>query len=260
MFDNYLKFLIEITKKSGDELRNGFHTTFKISSKSRINDLVTEYDLKSEKIIIESIKSNFPEHNILAEESGELHFSDSDYIWIIDPLDGTVNFANGLEIFSVSIALQYKGELIVGAVYNPISDELFYAQKGKGAFLNSNPIEVNKCSDVLQSLLITGFPYNVSENPQNCIETFNKVLRKNIPVRRLGSAAIDMCYVACGRFGGFWEPLLKPWDIAAGKLILEEAGGIVTDYQGLTHNLFSKNLVATNSLIHSDLLDILNEN
>ncbi len=260
MFNNYTQLAIKFAKLSGEELKNGFNTNFKISTKSNQNDLVTEYDLKAEKIIINEIKANFPEHNILTEESGQLTNSTSEYTWIIDPLDGTVNFANGVPIFSVSIALKFNENIISGVVYNPISNELFYAEKGKGAYLNEKKIEVSKNSGILKSLLVTGFPYNISENPQNCLDTFVRVALKGMPIRRLGSAALDLCYVAAGKFDGFWEVTLKPWDIAAGMLILEEAGGKITNYQGQEHTLFEPNLIGTNSLIHNNLLKLINEN
>lgn len=260
MFNNYTQLAIKFAKLSGEELKNGFNTNFIISTKSNQNDLVTEYDLKAEKIIINEIKANFPEHNILTEESGQLTNSTSEYTWIIDPLDGTVNFANGVPIFSVSIALKFNENIISGVVYNPISNELFYAEKGKGAYLNEKKIEVSKNSGILKSLLVTGFPYNISENPQNCLDTFVRVALKGMPIRRLGSAALDLCYVAAGKFDGFWEVTLKPWDIAAGMLILEEAGGKITNYQGQEHTLFEPNLIGTNSLIHNNLLKLINEN
>lgn len=259
MFNNFTQFTIEIAKLSGEELKKGFNTSFEIHSKSKLNDLITEYDLKSENILIDKISSTFPDHNILTEETGIIDKSDSEYTWIIDPLDGTVNFANHLPIFSVSIALKYKDKIISGAVFNPISNELFYAEINNGAYLNDKKINVSECKNISKAFLVTGFPYNVNENPENCLETFIRIVKKGIPVRRLGSAALDLCFVACGRFDGFWEVILKPWDMAAGKLILEEAGGKVSDYNGDTHNLKENSIIATNSLIHNDLIGLVNE-
>jgi len=260
MFSNYTQFIINLARISGEELKNGFNSSFKVESKTKLNDLLTEYDLKSEKIIIDKIKSNFPDHNILSEESGDVFSNESDYTWIIDPLDGTVNFANKLAIFSVSIALKKEDKIISGAVFNPISDELFYGELNKGSYLNDKRLKVSKCEDINKAFLVTGFPYNIAENPLNCIETFSRIIQSGIPVRRLGSAALDLCFVADGRFDGFWEVSLKPWDMAAGKLILEEAGGKVTDYLGNEHNLEESSIIATNNLIHNNLIGLVNEN
>lgn len=261
MFNNYTLSCLNIIKITGEKLKEGFYKNFEIKSKSRLNDLITEYDLLAEKLIIDFIKINFPEHNILSEEEGIANLNnESEYTWIIDPIDGTVNFANKLPIFSISIALKYRNEIISGAVFNPISNELFYAEKGKGAFLNDNKIFVSKCININEAFLVTGFPYNVTDNPLNCLETFVKIIKKGIPVRRLGSAALDLCFVAAGRFDGFWEVSLKPWDMAAGKLILEEAGGKVSYYNGEEHQLDENTILASNNLIHNDLVRLVNEN
>lgn len=257
MFSNYTQTCINLAQKAGSELKKGFNTKFEINSKSRINDLVTEYDLIAEKVIIEDIKKLFPNHSILAEESG-LNDNESEYQWIIDPLDGTVNFANKLGIFSVSIALSFKNEIISGCVFNPISDELFFAEIGKGAYLNGEKINVSLNDNIKTSFLVTGFPYNVNENPKNCLNTFTRIVSKGIPVRRLGSAALDLCFVAVGRFDGYWEVALKPWDMAAGKLILEEAGGKITHYDGTIHDFKQDSIIASNTLIHNQLIGIVN--
>jgi len=258
MFSKYTQTCIDLAKKAGENLKIGYNSTFEINSKSGINDLVTEYDLIAEKVMTNELLILYPEHSILAEESG-LNDNKSDYQWIIDPLDGTVNFANKLPIFSVSIALKYKKEIVSGCVYNPISDELFYAEKDKGSFLNGKILSVSKCNDIKTSFLVTGFPYNVNENPLNCLETFVSIVSQGIPVRRLGSAALDLCYVADARFDGYWEVALKPWDMAAGKLILEEAGGKVTHYDGSNHNFIKTSIIASNSLIHESLINLVNQ-
>jgi len=257
MFSNYTQFCINLAKKAGSELKNGFNTKFEINSKSRINDLVTEYDLIAEKVIIEEINKLYPDHSILAEESGLID-NKSEYQWIIDPLDGTVNFANKLGIFSTSIALKYKHEIISACVFNPISYELFFAEIGKGAFLNGEKINASSNNNIKTSFLVTGFPYNVNENPKNCLETFTRIVSNGIPVRRLGSAALDLCFVAAGRFDGYWEVALKPWDMAAGKLILEEAGGKVTHYDGTNHEFKQESIIASNTLIHYQLVGLVN--
>lgn len=261
MFSNYTQNCIQIIKEAGSKLKDGFHKDFEVFSKSKLNDLVTEYDFISENVIISRLQELYPEHNILSEESDltiNLNNNNTDYLWIIDPLDGTVNFANRLPIFSVSIALAYKNEIITGAVFNPITGELFFSEKGKGAFLNNNEIKVSNCSNINKSFLVTGFPYNVSENPKNCLETFSRIVGSGIPVRRLGSAALDLCYVATGRFDGFWEVELKPWDMAAGNLILTEAGGKVSNYKGEQITLNADSIIATNSKIHNNLINLVN--
>ncbi len=212
----------------------------------------------SEKIIIDNIRSTFPEHNFLAEESGYTESGLQGSIrWIIDPLDGTVNFAHGLPIFSISIAAEQAGEVICGVVYHPMLDELFVAAKGQGATLNGSPVSVSGTAGLDSSFLITGFPYNVGDNPCHCIDLFVDIIKRGIPVRRLGSAALDLAYIAAGRFDGFWEIGLNPWDVAAGILLIREAGGTVTQFNGQQHELVSETMLATNGKIHHELISIL---
>jgi myo-inositol-1(or 4)-monophosphatase len=220
------------------------------------NNLVTEADNESESKIFKIIKDNFPEHALLSEESGDLP-SESEYKWIIDPLDGTVNYAHSVPIFSTSIGIEKDGQIIVGVVYDPSRDELFTAVKNKGAFLNGQKIEVSDTNALGRAMLVTGFPYNVKDNPFNCIEHFKNFLLTARAVRRLGSAALDACYVACGRFDGFWEVSLNPWDMAAGSLIIEEAGGKVSGFDSEKLDIYSESFLATNGLIHDQMLDIL---
>jgi myo-inositol-1(or 4)-monophosphatase len=254
--------LLDVAKESaligGKILKEGYGTLFEISNKEGKNNLVTEYDFKSEKAIKENISKNFPDHEILAEESG-LNESKSDYRWIIDPLDGTVNFAHNIPIFSVSIALEYKKEIVCGVIYHPLLDELFYASKGEGAFLNGNPMKVSTNADINNAILVTGFPYNIDENPLNALETFTSLVKRGLPVRRLGSAALDLAYTAAGRFDSFWEAELKPWDVAAGYIIVEEAGGKVTDYQGYPYSVYGNTILASNGPIHDSMSEAITE-
>ena len=241
-----LQTAIDAAQKAGTVLKEGFRTDYTISSKSQIHDLVTEYDHKSEAIIIETIRSSFPDHQILTEESGH-HASDGDITWIIDPLDGTVNFAHGIPFFCVSIAAIQGTDILCGVIYSPMTDELFTAEMGEGAFLNGQSYKVTKQTSLLHSFLVTGFPYSVKENPLHCIDHFAHIVGMGIPIRRLGSAALDLAYVAVGRFDGFWEVALQPWDMAAGALLVKEAGGIVIDYSGNDLNVMkSSSIIAGN--------------
>ena len=238
-------------------LQQYFQGSFTVSSKSNINDLVTQADNESEEAIFEVIRREFPGHYILSEESGEFKM-DSNIKWIIDPIDGTVNFANGIPICCVSIGVEQDGKMILGAVYNPFINEFFFGERGSGATLNDKAIKVSDKTDLLRSCLVTGFPYSYLDEPNGPLEVFDKLIRHNIPIRRLGSAAIDLCWVAAGRFDGFYEHNLKAWDSAAGFLIVEEAGGKVTDFKGTHYSPYQPNLLATNGKIHDDLLLALN--
>ncbi len=258
MTNELLETAIKAAKIGGNILKEGYGTTFKIDNKIGRNNLVTEYDLLSEKSIIDFIKSKYPNHIFLAEESGKTGANDSEeIIWIIDPLDGTVNFAHSIPLFSVSIAAVKNGEILVGVVYHPLLDELFYTSKGQGAFLNDEKIKVSDSKDIHTSLLVTGFPYNVDKNPYDCVGSFVKIVQKGIPIRRLGSAALDLAYIACGRFDGFFEAGLNPWDVAAGVLIVEEAGGKNTQYDGNNFDIYGNTIISTNSLIHNQIIEVL---
>ncbi|MES2766684.1 MAG: inositol monophosphatase family protein [Bacteroidota bacterium] len=258
--DELLQCAIEAAKTAGAILKEGFGTSFKTENKEGVHNLVTEYDHKAENAIIELIKSKFPSHTFLAEESGASGIKNllKDHVrWIIDPLDGTVNFAHNIPIFCVSVAAELNGEIVAGAIYQPITDELFTAFKGGGAFLNGKKIEVTTTDLLKDSILVTGFPYNVSENPHGCIDHFSALLKLGLPVRRLGSAAIDLAYVAAGRFDGFWEVRLQPWDVAAGWLIVEEAGGKMSHYDLTEYSLGTGTMLATNGKIHRELSELL---
>lgn len=248
--------IIEISKRAGAIIKKGFGTAFKIEYKTNESNLVTEIDKASEELIINFIKEKYPSHSILAEEGGDVR-KNSEYLWVVDPLDGTTNFAHGLPIFSVSIGVQKSGETIVGVVYDVMRDIVFFAEKGSGAFANSDKINVSKVNKLEHSLLVTGFPYNVAENPEGAFERFTILTKKSRGMRRLGSAAIDFCYLASGVFDGFWEVHLHPWDICAGKLIAEEAGGIVTDFDGNSIDIFSKKILSSNNQIHKQIIDVM---
>lgn len=259
MFSEITNTAIQVALGAGKILLDGFGSDFKIDSKEGRNNLVTEYDKKSEKYIIDTISKAFPTHSFLAEESGKSqNFHTDDIIWVVDPLDGTVNFAHNLPIFSVSIAAVKNNEILTGVVYHPILNELFVAEKGKGAFLNDKPISVSKNADLATSFLVTGFPYDPNTTHKKCICSFSDFIGMGIPVRRLGSAALDLAYVANGRFDGFWEIKLNPWDVAAGILLVREAGGKVTQYDGTEAGINDESLVATNSLIHNDITKVVN--
>jgi myo-inositol-1(or 4)-monophosphatase len=234
-----------------------YDTSFEIGRKKEYNDLVTEVDKKSEAKIIEVIYENFPDHNVLGEEGGDLE-KKSDYLWIVDPIDGTVNFAHAVPIFCVSIAVEYKGEVILGIVYNPIIREKFWAQKGEGAYLNDKRIHVSEIDELKDSLLVTGFPYDAKTNTDHCLDHFINFVKLGLPVRRLGSAAIDICYLACGRFEGFWEVNLNPWDVAAAYLILIESGGKVTDFDGSKYSIYNKQILASNGKkVHEEMISVI---
>lgn len=249
--------LLEAVRSGGAIIREYFDRTFEISSKDTLNDLVTEVDRHSETAIIEVIRTAFPDHFILSEEAGEIR-QDSAYKWIIDPIDGTVNYAHHIPLCCVSIGLEKEGKMILGAVYNPFLNELFFAERGSGAMLNDQAIAVSSKKEIASACLVTGFPYQWTDMDNDPVETFGRFVKQGLPVRRLGSAAIDLCWVACGRFDGFWEHHLKAWDSAAGYLIVEEAGGKVTNFKGEPYSPYRPQLLATNGLIHQPMLNALN--
>ncbi len=240
----------------GGEILNKYFGNISSVRKKGIIDLVTEADLESEREIIASIRKVFPGHSILAEESG---YSDGtkDHQWIIDPLDGTTNFAHRLPIYAISIAFTVKGETIMGMVLNPASGEFFTATRGQGARLNGKPIRVSSIDRMIDTLLVTGFPYDTADIFEDLMVRFTTCLKATQGIRRLGSAALDLCYVACGRFDSFWEQNLKPWDTAAGALIVSEAGGKVTDFTGRIFRPEKKQILATNARVHKDMLKLL---
>ena len=255
MIDN----LIEIAKEAGEIIREGFGKNLDIQYKSNETNLVTQIDKASEKTIVEYISKKFPNHGILAEESGNVK-NGSEYLWVVDPLDGTTNFAHGLPIFSVSIGLQKNGKTIAGVVNDVMQNIIYSTEAGSGAYANSKRITVNENDKLNHGVLVTGFPYNISENPDNALEKFTALTKVMRGIRRLGSAAIDFSYVAKGVFDGFWEVHLHPWDVCAGILIVQEAGGMVTDFDGKEIDIYSKRFLASNKKIHPKLIEILKSN
>jgi myo-inositol-1(or 4)-monophosphatase len=254
MLKNTLK---KAALEAGQLMKARFNSGFRVDNKDGVNDLVTEVDHASEKLIMEIIRNEFPDHFILSEEVGEIKM-DSAYKWIIDPIDGTVNYANGIPICCVSIGIEHEGKMIMGAVFNPFIDEFFFAERGAGAFLNEQRLRVSDKNNVSHSCLVTGFPYTYLDMTNGPLEVFGRFIRKGIPVRRLGSAAIDLCWVAAGRFDGFYEHKLNAWDSAAGFLLVEEAGGKVTDFEGNPYSPYQPHIVATNGKIHDELLNWIN--
>lgn len=246
--------LLEALKKAGRIVRAAFGKEQRITKKGEFN-LVTEIDKAAEKAALEIIRKRFPDHSILAEESPEVEGSDSR--WIIDPIDGTTNFAHGFPIVSVSIAFEHDGRLEMGGVLDPTRGELFFAERGKGAFLNGKRIRVSKAAALGDSLIVTGFPYDRKKNPDDYLAMLHALLTRVQCVRRTGSAAMDLCYVACGRFDAYYEMKLNPWDKAAGMLMVEEAGGKLTDFSGAPLTLASIQNLATNGRVHAAMLAAL---
>jgi myo-inositol-1(or 4)-monophosphatase len=248
---------IEAAREAGKLLREGVGKIKTIErKKGEATNLVTEFDKAAEALIIKLIRARFPSHDILAEESGS-HDIESEYRWVIDPLDGTTNYTHGLALFSVSIGVECRGEMIAGVVYDPSADELFTAEKGKGAFLNGTPLHVSTSDALINSLLVTGFPYTYRQEPGRIVDHFKHFLMEAQGIRRLGSAALDLAYVAAGRLDGYWETTLFPWDKSAGVLLVKEAGGTVTDFLGNADSIYTPATLASNGRIHRAMLDVL---
>ncbi len=255
MWQKELSVAEEAANTAGKILNRLFGRVSYITKKGDI-DLVTEADFQAEKAILEIIGRNFPQDNILAEETGGQEHT-SGRTWLIDPLDGTTNFVHGFPFFAVSIALEVEKKIVLGVVHNPFMNELFEASKGTGAFLNKKPLQVSRMQNLKQALLATGFPYDIHERPERIMELLEKMVVKAQGVRRPGSAAIDMCYVAAGRLDGFWEQDLKPWDTAAGSIIVEEAGGKLSTFQGEPYTPYLNSVVAANPFIHQAMIEVL---
>ena len=250
-----IDLLIEWARAAGAILRSGLGTAFQVDFKGEI-DLVTEMDRRSEDYLIGQVRAYFPEHAIVSEEAGSLDGSAG--CWYIDPLDGTMNYAHGVPIFSVSIAYAEDDQILLGVVYDPMQDECFSAELGGGAFLNGRPIHVHAQASLEQAFLVTGFPYDIRRTDFNNIELFGRLLLQAQSVRRLGSAALDLGYVAAGRFDGYWEIRLKPWDLAAGALIAAEAGAVITSFEGHPEYLRSPyGIVVSSPVLHPQLLQAL---
>lgn len=261
--ESLLEDALFAASSAGEILRKHWGKLETIKEKTHPGDLVTIADLESEKIIIDILHNKYPDHSILAEESGVQFLNQeketNDFTWAIDPLDGTTNYTHQFPMVCVSIALLYKDEPQIAVVYNPILDELFYAKKGHGAYLNSVRINVSNVTEVSKSLLATGFAYDRRLNPDNNLPEFCRLTLISQGVRRMGSAALDLAYVAAGRLDGYWEQGLKPWDIAAGALLVEEAGGLVSDHDCSSLKLYSGRILAANKRLNPELSQALLE-
>ncbi len=251
-----LSFAIQVATEAGKLLRDRLGGHVAVSHKGQI-DLVTEADVESERLIRNAIATRYPRHAVLAEESGLTGGTSSEYRWIVDPLDGTTNYAHRYPVFCVSIGFEYKGRIELGVVYDPIREELFAAERGAGATLNSRSIRVSVTKEVSQSLLSTGFPYDIKTSQHTNLNNWSNFALRAQALRRDGAAALDLCYVACGRFDGFWELALHPWDTAAGAVIVEEAGGRLSDFRGSEFCIYKPEVIASNGLIHQQMMDVL---
>jgi len=252
-----LEGAISAAREAGEVLRERFGWQHSVRYKGEV-DLVTEVDEQAERVIKEILLGAFPSYGMLAEESGRSS-GRGDARWIVDPLDGTTNYAHGLPIFAVSIALERAGAVVVGVVHDPIREETYLAERGGGATLNGEPLRVSDTNELIQALIATGFPYDRAEMPE-ALELFGRFTATTRGMRRLGSTALDLCYVATGRLDGYYERGIWAWDIAAGGLILEEAGGKVTDYRGARLNLEGRQIVASNGHLHSAMMELTEEN
>lgn len=258
-YEHLIEFMADLAEKAGAGLLNHFRGSFRVEKKGETEDsidIVTEADTESERLIMEAIKGEYPDHDILTEET-ETKRSGARHLWMIDPLDGTVNFSRGYPFFCVSLALLEDDRLLAGVVRDPYHNETFHGHRGFGAYLNNEPIKVSHSQTLRRSVLATGFPYDRAESPENNVPEFSRVAPRVQGIRRGGSAAMDLCYVACGRLDGFWELKLKPWDMAAGMLMVQEAGGKVTDDNGDPAGPGVHCIVATNGLIHEELVNAL---
>lgn len=250
-----LAIVTELAYSVGDYICKRADKKKRIYYKGEV-DLVTQFDRESQDLIVNELTKKFPDYGILSEENIR-HDLNAPIKWIIDPLDGTTNFAHGLPIWSISIALEVEGEIVVGIVYDPMRREMFSSVKGTGAYLNKKKIQVSKIGRLSHALLITGFPYDIRKTKDNNLSHFSNFAVRAQAVRRLGSAALDLCYTACGRFDGYWEKKLSPWDQAAGSLILKEAGGRVTNFKGGEFDIYGDEVLGTNGLIHQHMMRVL---
>lgn len=256
--DQLMTVAVEAARQAGGLLLDYAKAGFRIEHKNPI-DLVTDADRAAERCIVELIRRQFPSHRILAEEQGPTVQAPSRYQWIVDPLDGTTNFAHRFPFYSVSIGVERDGTGLIGVVFDPTRNELFTAQAGAGGHLNGTTLAVSRINHLDRALLVTGFAYDIRETANNNLDHFSRFALKAQGLRRTGSAALDLCYVAAGRLDGFWEVRLNPWDMAAGIVILTEAGGTVTDFSGGAHSIYGKELVASNGLIHQAMLEVIRQ-
>jgi len=254
-WQEYLKAATEAGKIAGQMLLASFDKSREITFKGAV-DLVTDHDRKSQQLIFSHLSSLYPGHDFLAEED-LCEERGADFRWIIDPIDGTTNYAHTFPFFCVSIALEWKGCIALGLVYDPMRGEMFTGVEGEGAYLNGKPIQVSTVADLNNSLLATGFPYDLRESKVNNLDHFAHFAVRAQAIRRCGSAALDLCYLACGRFDGFWEMKLSPWDVAAGALVVQEAGGRVSDFGDDDYSPYGNEILASNGLIHPQMLDVL---
>jgi len=255
--DELLDFAGRTARAAGDLLRERSSRRHRVEHKGAV-DLVTEMDRLSERVIVEAIHSAYPEHPVLAEE-GTGRAESSILRWIVDPLDGTTNYAHGYPCYSVSLALERKGRIDLGVVYDPLRDELFEARRGNGARLNGQTLSVSRTEHLTDSLLATGFPYDIRTSRDTNLNHFSRFALQAQGIRRDGSAALDLCYLAAGRFDGFWEMKLSPWDVAAGALMVTEAGGLLSDFTGGPFRIDGRQVIASNGLIHEQMIDVLQE-
>jgi myo-inositol-1(or 4)-monophosphatase len=251
-----LKFITQLTQSVGDEIAKRSSQRKRISFKGEI-DLVTQFDREAQQMIVDALRRKYPQYGILSEEDVNRD-TGGPIRWIVDPLDGTTNFAHGLPIWAISIGLEVEQDILLGAVYDPTRCEMFSAIRKYGAYLNGKKIHVSKTKRLEHSLLVTGFPYDIRRSKQNNLRQFSDFAVRARAVRRLGSAALDLCYTACGRFDGYWELKLSPWDQAAGSLILREAGGRVTDFAGHEFDIYGDEVLGTNGFIHRPMMRVLN--
>ncbi len=264
--EKFLNTAIEAAKEAGKIQKERFGDVFAVEHKGEIN-LVTEVDYQCENIIVDIIKRDYPVHEILTEESGSIQKpsplegegrGEGKYKWIIDPLDGTTNYAHSYPCFCASVGLEINGEIAAGVVYNPMLEELFTSIKGNGAYLNGKRLKVSAIGVIGKSLLATGFPYDIKYSKENNLENFCNFAVRAQAIRRPGAAALDLCYLSAGRFDGFWELKLNPWDTAAASLMVKEAGGVITDFSGGEFSIYKEEMLASNGLIHEEMIEILN--
>ena len=252
-----LEVALDTARRAGHLLRELAGRRHTIGHKSSIIDLVTEADLASERLIVAAIRAQFPHHVIQSEEGlGDVAAHGETHLWLVDPLDGTVNYAHGYPVWGVSLALTEAGRVVMGVVYDPLRDEAFWAERGQGAWLNGARLQVSKAANLQESLLATGFPYQRASLTDNNLAEFNAILPRVQGVRRAGAAVLDLAHVAAGRLDGYWEKYLEPWDWAAGWLLVEEAGGTVTTMDGRPWSLHEKNMAASNGLVHDEMLNV----
>lgn len=250
---------VEAAIKAGEVLKDGFGTSFSVSIKSGAHDLVTEYDKAAEKAVISRLKKQFPDHAFLSEEAGLSEHGGESVRWIIDPIDGTLNFCHSIPYFAVSIGAEHDGRLLCGVVFNPVTDELFFARKGGGAWLNDKKLQVSRTEGLKKAVLAIGFPFNTEADPGHCISRFARVAGEGAQLLRMGSTAMNLAYVAAGRFDGFWETDFFPWDVAGGALLVMEAGGVVTNIDGSPLDMNTRGIVAAGPSLHEEIVAVLAE-